>query len=117
LFSATNFAGVFTSFRLPALGPGLNWQNNLLLDGTIEVVNWNGPSFGRISAVGPALILSATNGVPGGNYAVLTATNLNSASSNWATVVSGSFDWLGTANLTLPINVSEPARFFRLRVP
>jgi T5SS/PEP-CTERM-associated repeat protein len=37
LFTATSFAGAFTSLDLPPLGAGLNWKTNLLLDGSIEV--------------------------------------------------------------------------------
>jgi hypothetical protein len=37
LFSASSFAGLFTSINLPPLGPGLTWKTNLLVDGSLEV--------------------------------------------------------------------------------
>ncbi|MGH8245733.1 MAG: hypothetical protein ACREUU_04800, partial [Gammaproteobacteria bacterium] len=37
LFSATMYAGAFTSLHLPPLAPGLTWTNKLLMDGSIEV--------------------------------------------------------------------------------
>jgi hypothetical protein len=38
LFSATSYAGSFSSITLPPLGLGLIWTNKLLVDGSIEVV-------------------------------------------------------------------------------
>src|SRR5207245_10615401 len=37
LFPGTTYAGAFTNLSLPALGPGLAWNNKLLVDGSIEV--------------------------------------------------------------------------------
>jgi hypothetical protein len=38
LFDAASFAGQFTSFNLPALGPGLTWNTTRLpIDGTLFV--------------------------------------------------------------------------------
>ena len=37
LFSATNYAGSFSSISLPPLAAGLDWTNKLLVDGSIEV--------------------------------------------------------------------------------
>ena len=38
LFTATNYAGNFSSLTLPALGSGLLWYNSLSLDGSLTVV-------------------------------------------------------------------------------
>lgn len=38
VFGATNYNGAFSSLVLPPLAPGLMWRNNLLVDGSIEVI-------------------------------------------------------------------------------
>ena len=38
LFTASSYAGAFSSLSLPLLNPGLAWTNKLLVDGSIAVV-------------------------------------------------------------------------------
>jgi T5SS/PEP-CTERM-associated repeat protein len=37
-YSGNNYSGAFSSIELPPLGPGLDWTNRLLVDGSIAVV-------------------------------------------------------------------------------
>jgi hypothetical protein len=37
-YSGNNYSGAFASIELPPLGPGLDWTNRLLVDGSIAVV-------------------------------------------------------------------------------
>jgi hypothetical protein len=58
-----------------------------------------------------------TGGNPGGSYTWLTTTNVVNPMATWTTNTSGVFSGTGTFSNAMPINVSEPARFFRLQTP
>lgn len=65
---------------------------------------------------GGNLILTGTGGVANAGYTWLTTTNL-AAPITWTTNATGTFDGAGAFSNTIPINVTTPARFFRLRTP
>ena len=103
--------------RLPPLGTGLSWRNNLLTDGSIEVIAAGQPAFAGISLSGTNVILTGTNGTPGANYAILTATNVTLSLSNWASLATNQFTAGGGFTFTNGITPGEPQRYFRIRTP
>ena len=118
LFNATSYAGAFTTISLPPLNAGLVWTNKLLVDGSIGViVAPPQPGFASIALNGTNVIFSGTNGTPGANYTVLTATNVALPTSNWVSMVTNQFGAGGQFNFTNPIAPGEPERYFRLRTP
>jgi len=64
---------------------------------------------------GGNLILTGTGGTAGSGYSVLSTTNV--ASPLWSTNTTGVFDGNGGFSNAIPINHSEPKRFFRFRTP
>ena len=62
------------------------------------------------------LVLAGAGGTPNAGYAWLAATNL-SAPINWTTNLTGTLDGSGAFSNTIPINTSQPASFFTLRIP
>jgi T5SS/PEP-CTERM-associated repeat protein len=115
LFSASSYAGSFTTVTLPSLPAGLNWTNKLLVDGSIEVIA--GPQFTSVTVSGTNVILTGTNGTPNAPYAVLTATNVALPLSNWVSIATNLFDSSGNFSFTNAITPGIPQRFYRLRTP
>jgi hypothetical protein len=68
-------------------------------------------------ASGGNLILTGSGGAPGGPYTVLTTTNVATPLANWSTNSTGTLSASGSYSNAVPINVSEPTRFFRVRQP
>ena len=117
MFSATSFAGSFSSVTLPTLNTGLGWTNKLLVDGSIEVLGVAQPKCSSISVSGTNVIFSGSNGIPGANYAVLTATNVATPASNWVSIVTNQFDAAGGFSFSNGITPGERQRCFRIRTP
>jgi T5SS/PEP-CTERM-associated repeat protein len=117
LFTATTYAGDFAYITFPPLPPALSWTNKLLVDGSIEVIAVSQPTFTGISVSGTNVILAGTNGTAGRNYAVLTATNVATAATNWQIFVTNQFGPGGGFLFTNPIAPDEPQRYFRIRTP
>jgi fibronectin-binding autotransporter adhesin len=121
LFDATSYAGNFTSVSLPPLPqPNLYWTNRLSTDGTIAVLSSapaTPPVFTSVSTADGNLILSGTNGVAGGNYYVLSSSNITSPMLNWSRVATNQFDANGNFNVTNPVNLATPQLFYRLQLP
>lgn len=69
-----------------------------------------------VTKSGTNLIFTVTNGVPGGGWTLLSATNLI-VPVNWRTNRTGTFDGLGKAILTNGTLSAEPRRFFTIRAP
>ena len=76
-------------------------------------------AFGIYSAthIGSNLVLVGSGGTPGGSYTWLSTTNLTIPLSVWATNSTGVFDGSGGFSNSIPIVPSESKRFFRLRIP
>ncbi len=70
-----------------------------------------------VAVSGGKLILTGNGGTAGGNYTVLTSTNVATPVAGWTTNVSGTLDGSGAFSNAIPISVSEPLRFFRIRMP
>jgi len=66
---------------------------------------------------GGNLALFGTGGTPGGMYTWLTSTNVATPRSAWLTNSTGTFDSGGAFSNAIPIQTSQPARFFLLRMP
>ena len=117
LFSANSFAGGFSAISLPPLPPGLGWLNKLLLDGSIEVTVVTAPQFVGIQLSGTNVVVVGTNGTPGANYVVLTATNVALPASSWLSLLTNQFGAGGGFVFTNAIAPGEPQRYFRIRSP
>jgi len=63
------------------------------------------------------LILSGSGGTPGASFAWLASTNVTAPISTWITNSTGAFDTKGAFSTSIPINLTQPTWFFRLRVP
>lgn len=90
--------------------------------GTLQlvVIAGSGESSPRIvnfHLEGAKAIFSGTNGPANQSFYVLTSTNVALALSNWAAIGTNSFDASGNFSFTNTINLAEPKRFFRLKVP
>lgn len=121
LFVATNSLGSFTSIILPPLPAGLAWANNFGINGgTITVVANTPAVFGTatlgIQASVSNLVFSGSNGVPGGEYLLLTTTNLSEPLSNWSAIFTNNFDDYGNFVLTNPIGTNAQ-QFYLLESP
>ena len=75
------------------------------------------PRIVGVSMSGGLLVLSGTNGSPGGGYTVRSSTNLAAPLTNWLSIGGGSFDGQSNYNITNAINPNEPARFYLLSQP
>jgi T5SS/PEP-CTERM-associated repeat protein len=114
LFSASSYSGAFTAIQLPGLPAGLRWKNQILTDGSIEVVTDSGPRFHSVVRSGTNLVFSVTDGNSSWAYSLLSSTNVTLPVGSWTEVKSGAFDGLGNVTLTNSINLNEPQRYYRL---
>ena len=74
------------------------------------------PVLGTPEVSGGNLILTGTGGTPNSGYTWLSTTNL-SAPTTWTTNSTGTLDGTGAFSNAIPINASQPACFFWLRLP
>lgn len=100
-------AAGFTNVILPVLDAGLAWQNNLAVDGSIQVNSAvvSSPVLG-VSQTGSQLTFSWT-----GSFKLQSQTNTLSAGlgTNWLDYPGGS-----TSPVSVTVNPANPAVFFRL---
>jgi hypothetical protein len=75
------------------------------------------PTVSRPTVSGGNLILKGTGGSPNAGYTWLTATNLTTPIANWTVSVSGTLDGTGSLSNAIPVNATNGANFFRLRMP
>lgn len=117
LFSASTYSGAFSGIT-PAI-PGLNlaWNTNGLNTGVVSIVSRPTPPPGVSISMGPnGVVLSGSNGVPGWPYYLLASTNLETPFSDWAPLLSNSFDANG--NFIFTNNPGSNAEeFFILQLP
>jgi hypothetical protein len=112
-FSASNYAGAFTSETFPSLASGLSWVNNLLSSGSIAVTGTatGGSPIITLSRSGNLLTLSwDSTTFPG--YRVQAQTNSAGIGTNWSSTGSGT-----NSPFTIAINPANPPVFFRLSNP
>jgi hypothetical protein len=88
------------------------YQLNGLL---VEKVPLNTPAtIGTVTYSSASLVFSGSNGPPNGAYQILTSTNLDLPLSLWTSIATNSFNSTGAFSDTVPLNVGEPSRFYRL---
>jgi fibronectin-binding autotransporter adhesin len=119
LFNASSFNGAFSDIQLPPLNAGLSWDTSRLsVDGSISVTGTEQrPRFNPPLLSGSDLVLSGSAGMPNSTFNVLSSSNMAVPVMEWVSVASGTFDANGNFTLSIPVEVSAPARFFVLRFP
>ena len=120
LYNATpgNYAGAFDAIDPATPGAGLVWNtSSLTVDGRLKVASLSGPTIASITVSGGNVSLVASNGTPGGQYVVLTTTNLALPISVWTPVVTNNYDGSGAINppLSIPVNPSATQSFYLLK--
>jgi autotransporter-associated beta strand protein len=118
LFAAANFSGAFAALLPPSPGAGLAWDTTGLTNGILKVAAvTQPPRIGSLSLQpGPDVVLSGSNGTPGGVYYVLGSTNVALPLTNWLVLSTNLFNGNGTFNVTNPAH-GVPAQFLLLRLP
>jgi autotransporter-associated beta strand protein len=118
LFSASAFAGNFSSVTLPMLASGLYWDTSTLkTDGTIRVGIEIPPVIENVSFANGKLVLNGGGGVTNGTYYVLTATNLTLPMAYWTRLFTNQFGPDGSFNFTNSINAGSSQNFYLLQLP
>lgn len=113
IFTAASYSGSFASVTPATPGPGLAWDLTQLNSGIINVVT--GPSQPVVSSEtisGGNFIISGTNGSAGGNYVVLTSTNIATPLTNWTPILTNSYDNTGAFHATNAINPALKRSFY-----
>jgi len=99
-------------------GGGVQWANNLQLDGSISVTSLTVPTPVINSVVllnnGTNLVFSGNNGPIGGGYSVLSSTNLATPLPDWTRIGTNWFNGSGNATFTNP--ATDQRRFFLIQV-
>jgi hypothetical protein len=75
------------------------------------------PHIVSVAISGSNLVISGTNGTPGGDYYVLAGTNVILPVSEWTRVATNVFDGNGGFQFTNHVAPGDPLRFFRLQLP
>ena len=100
-------------------GGGVQWANNLQVDGSISVTSLTVPMPVINSVIlqdnGTNLVFSGTNGPVGGGYSVLSSTNMATPLANWVLQASGTFN--GTGGFSYTNAMDGPNTFLLLRIP
>jgi hypothetical protein len=96
---------------------GYNYSFNTNTPGVVKLIvaPTTPPNFGSISLNGTNLVFSGSNGVPLGNYFVLTTTNLITPLTNWTRVATNQFDANGGFSFTNGIGAGVLQDFYRLQ--
>ncbi len=117
LFTSTNYSGSFSSLALPAVGTGLVWKNDLLVDGSIQVISTASIQInGAMITSGGAFQLSFTN-TPGTSFSVVASTNISLPLSNWTSLGSVTETAPGQFQFTDSQTTNFPQRFYRITSP
>lgn len=112
---------VFKLFKSASAGTGNFTSVTILPSGTGVFNPATGvliiPGFSSTTTSGGKTILTGVGGLPGAGYTVLTSTNVALPIASWKTNTTGVLDASGAFSNAIPINASEPERFFRIRLP
>ncbi len=73
------------------------------------------PAINSVVLSGTSLIFSGTNGAHGGNFEVLTSTDITLPLTNWTSIATNSFSATGTFSVTNPVDTGS--RFFAIKIP
>jgi hypothetical protein len=119
IFSATNTTGFFAAITPAVPGTNLVWNTNSLAGSGVLSVMLGAvhPQLASVTASGGNFILTGNGGAAGYGFSVLSATNLASATTNWAVVGGGVCDGGGAFSFTNGISANAPVRFYVIRVP
>jgi fibronectin-binding autotransporter adhesin len=118
LFSASGYSGTFSSAALPPLSAGLAWDTSKLnISGTLWVVTTNPPLLSPPTNSGGNFSFTGTGGTPGWDCYLLSSTNLTLPVASWERMVTNQFDAAGNCAITVPLDLSQQAQFYRLEVP
>jgi hypothetical protein len=101
-------AGVYTASNLPGFITG---------SGSLTITAATAPVVNRPTVSGGNLILTGSGGTAGDPYTWLTTTNVTTPIALWITNTVGNFDGSGDFSNAIPVSLSTPAKFFRLRTP
>ncbi len=116
LATATSYSGAFTNLNLPALNAGLAWNTNQIsTNGSLSVVSIVPPSINQTRLAGNNIILTGSGGTPGGNYYLLTTTNLTLPVTQWTRLATNLFDGSGNFNCTNAVNLGWSQTFYQLQ--
>jgi hypothetical protein len=75
------------------------------------------PRISAFSLSGATLYFNGSNGLPKGNYYVLTSTNVALPLSQWTPIATNQFDNTGNFNFSNMINPNLPGQFYQLQIP
>ena len=114
LFSAGAYNGSFANIIPATPGTGLTWDTSNLGIGVLGVSG--GPAITNFTVTGSAITLQGAFGPVGGQYAVLTTTNVALPVVQWTPIATNFFDGSGNFEFTTNI-VGSPQLYFMLRVP
>jgi hypothetical protein len=89
-------------------------NNNSLV---LSFTNGNPAVALNLAVTGTGLVLTGTNGVSGGRYYVLAATNLFPPGLGWQIVATNYFDASGSIDFTNPLNSMLTQVYYRLELP
>jgi len=114
-------AGALTigNLTLASVPAGYLYSFNTNTAGVVKLVAapTTPPIFGKAALSGTNLLLSGNNGVPLGNYYVLTATNLTLPLASWSRLATNQFDSNGNFSLSCAPNPNSMQAFYVLQVP
>jgi autotransporter-associated beta strand protein len=98
---------------------GYNYSINTSATGVVNLIvaPTTPPNFGNLLLSGGSLAFTGGNGVPLGNYYVISSTNLALPLTNWTRVATNQFDASGGFNYTNVLNVNSAQSFYLLQIP
>jgi len=113
---ANNVAAVKFDFTLQGSQDfGWSGYSEIVLQGS-SLAPATPPVVNSPTVSGGNLILTGTGGTPNYGYSVVTSTNLMTPTAEWTVSATGVLNGSGAFSNAIPINVSQPATFFRLRM-
>jgi hypothetical protein len=88
------------------------------VNGTLTVTGTaTPPTIGSVQVIGGNFVFSGTGGVEGGEYVVLSSTNIALPVVNWTPVATNTFGSGGTFSYTNAVSAEAPETFFLLQIP
>lgn len=117
LYSFASASGAFTQITPSTPGAGLLWDaSQLAADGTLRVVSAPRPEVSDVSQSGGNLVLNGTGGTAGEEYYVLCSSDASLPLSQWTRFSTNMFDANGNFNVTIPVDLNSPQRFYVLEL-
>jgi len=112
----TTTSGYGTDFRAYSTN-SFTAPNGLPSAVTIPQIVFTYSPLQTIAFSGTDLVITVAGGPPGGDYHLMTSTNLAAPISEWIPVATGRFDAGGGFRYTNSINDGSPTRFFNITLP